>query len=164
MNLYNYCGGNPVIFVDPSGRWQEGDENLSQVAQDIIIAAGEQWLEAYQNGNQADMEAAHAKAEAARASCGAYSVGEVTITTNSYFGDQDGSGSVVGALDAINQAWNTVGKDALINSAKIIFPIEDFKTMGDACEELYQWGNSNPFNSPFEAGYDPTKTPCYFGY
>ena len=34
--LYAYCGNNSVIFVDPSGYWQEGDENLSPEAQVYI--------------------------------------------------------------------------------------------------------------------------------
>ncbi len=67
LNLYGYCGNNPVNTTDPFGHWQEGDEKLSYIAQTIIIAAGEDWLEAYQNGDQAGMDAAHARAETARA-------------------------------------------------------------------------------------------------
>jgi|GEM_PF-3214627 RHS repeat-associated core domain len=79
LNLYTYCNNNPIKYSDPNGNTQEGDENLPQDVQDVINAAGEDWLVAYQNGDQAGMDAAHATAEAARASVGAYSFYGQTI-------------------------------------------------------------------------------------
>ena len=35
--LYAYCGNNPISFIDLTGKWQEGDENLPDWAQDAII-------------------------------------------------------------------------------------------------------------------------------
>ncbi len=39
LNLYTYCSNNPIMYVDPTGHWQQGDENLTDEAQQGIIDA-----------------------------------------------------------------------------------------------------------------------------
>ena len=76
--LYAYCGNNSVIFVDPSGYWQEGDENLSPEAQVYIkyyTQKYNEYDEIYQTTDDeeikeqalADREKMHEKADDIRA-------------------------------------------------------------------------------------------------
>ena len=37
LNLYTYCSNNPVKYWDPTGHWQQGDENLSGAAQNLLV-------------------------------------------------------------------------------------------------------------------------------
>ncbi len=62
MNLYTYCEGDPVNSWDPTGHWQEGDEELPQWAQDAI-ATYTSW---YTTGDSELKEMAHARAELVR--------------------------------------------------------------------------------------------------
>ena len=81
LNWYVYCGGNPVMFVDPLGLWMAGDEKLTQGAQTYTIYYGQQWEAAKAKYDasvaagdisgaeaaQKEMDNLHAKAEDIRA-------------------------------------------------------------------------------------------------
>ena len=46
LNLYAYCQNNPVIYVDPTGHWQQGDEQYTQEVQLKLIALTEAYYNA----------------------------------------------------------------------------------------------------------------------
>ena len=63
LNRYTYCSNEPIKYRDPTGHWQEGDQYLTAAQQGAIAAA----TIAYNNATtQAQKDAAHAAAEAAR--------------------------------------------------------------------------------------------------
>ncbi len=37
LNLYSYCSNSPIVYVDPSGHWQEGDGNYSLTVQTMLL-------------------------------------------------------------------------------------------------------------------------------
>ena len=63
FNWYAYCGGNPVMYVDPLGLWMPGDENLPDWAQTAIRYYTDEWLRNEENGNRVGMDYAHEQAE-----------------------------------------------------------------------------------------------------
>jgi hypothetical protein len=38
LNLYTYCSNNPVMYIDPTGHWQQGDEKLNSEDKAKIVA------------------------------------------------------------------------------------------------------------------------------
>jgi RHS repeat-associated protein len=36
LNLYTYCANNPIMYIDPTGHWKQGDEKLNQDARVAI--------------------------------------------------------------------------------------------------------------------------------
>ncbi|HEY9061990.1 MAG TPA: RHS repeat-associated core domain-containing protein [Pseudobacteroides sp.] len=46
LNLYTYCSNEPLMYTDPTGHWQEGDENLTWEAQWSIESLTLQYKEA----------------------------------------------------------------------------------------------------------------------
>ena len=51
----NNCSNNPLRYTDPTGHWQEGDEDLPFEDQQEIMIATAEWWDAYNAGNQEDM-------------------------------------------------------------------------------------------------------------
>jgi RHS repeat-associated protein len=66
LNLYTYCSNNPLVYTDPTGHWQQGDEKLSTKDQVAILNATIAYNAAYAKGDKAGMDAAHAAAQAIR--------------------------------------------------------------------------------------------------
>nr|WP_275984165.1 RHS repeat-associated core domain-containing protein [Paenibacillus hamazuiensis] len=63
LNRYTYVLNNPLMYKDPTGHWEEGDENLSPQAQDKIM----ELTEAYYNATtDEEREAIHERAESIR--------------------------------------------------------------------------------------------------
>ena len=67
VNWYVYCENNPVMYTDPWGLWESGDEKYPLFIQKAINTYTEEYWEAQSRGDKYGMEAAHAKAESARA-------------------------------------------------------------------------------------------------
>ncbi len=44
LNWYVYCSNNPIKYKDPTGKWEEGDENLPYIAQKIIMLCTEGYI------------------------------------------------------------------------------------------------------------------------
>ncbi len=66
LNLYTYCHNEPIMYIDPTGHWEEGDSKRSAEAQAQILEATNEYYEAQKRGDTDAMDAAHGKAEAAR--------------------------------------------------------------------------------------------------
>lgn len=85
LNLYTYCSNNPLRFIDPSGHWQEGDEDLPSWAYDLIAADTKKWEEAYSRNDAAGMAEAHSHAQAIRQ----YAARANTYNMMQFFGVSD---------------------------------------------------------------------------
>ena len=46
LNLYTYCHNEPLMYLDPTGHWEEGDDNLSRNGQLLTQYYGILWREA----------------------------------------------------------------------------------------------------------------------
>jgi hypothetical protein len=66
LNLYSYCKNNPLIYTDPTGHWEVGDEKLPAAAQAKIIAATDAYFKAQAAGNAQGKKDAQAAANAVR--------------------------------------------------------------------------------------------------
>ncbi len=66
LNHYTYCHNEPIMYTDPTGHWEAGDENLSSEDQQAIIEATDDWNDAKDRGDQAGMDAAHKRAKEIR--------------------------------------------------------------------------------------------------
>jgi len=78
LNLYTYCSNNPLFYKDPTGHWQEGDQNLPQWAQDRI----NQYTSDYNNATTVEgRNQAHENANAIRRlATGGYTQGRIDAT------------------------------------------------------------------------------------
>ena len=65
-NWYVYCSNNPINYKDPTGYWEEGDENLPVWAQAVISYYTTEWITANEKNDSETMAFAHQQAESAR--------------------------------------------------------------------------------------------------
>jgi RHS repeat-associated protein len=66
LNLYSYCSNNPLIYWDPTGHWEVGDEKLPPKAQAQIIKLTDDYFKAQAAGNTTAMQNAQKAAIAIR--------------------------------------------------------------------------------------------------
>lgn len=78
LNLYAYCGNNPVKFTDPNRHDVPGDEKLPGIIQDLISNLGAQWNKAK---TQTEKDKIYNNANALRA------IGKGAETTKVILGD-----------------------------------------------------------------------------
>lgn len=67
LNLYTYCHNEPVMYIDPTGHWEQGDSKRKAAEQAQILEATKEYISAKEKGDKAGMDKAHQKAEDARA-------------------------------------------------------------------------------------------------
>ncbi|MPM36752.1 hypothetical protein SDC9_83354 [bioreactor metagenome] len=129
LNLYTYCSSNPLIYTDPTGHWQQGDEKLSQPQQDLIRAATAEWEAAAAIGNKTAMDAANKAAIAVRngANAALIDLAGASGASNVSFDAKSRTASVT--VNGITQSFKidngTDGTYAVING-HIILNNEDF--------------------------------------
>lgn len=63
LNLYTYCGNNPVKFVDPEGNYKKGDENLPPDVREEIKVFENLWNIAHDFGDRKAMAQAERGAD-----------------------------------------------------------------------------------------------------
>jgi RHS repeat-associated protein len=63
LNLYTYCHNEPIMYWDPSGHWEQGDEDLNEEAKAKIIALTSAYYEA---STKVERDAIHQQADAIR--------------------------------------------------------------------------------------------------
>ena len=86
LNRYTYTHNNPVRYTDPTGYWEEGDEEYDQATQDKIAkATSDYYIAASKNPPDRDaMNAARASANAAREAAKTKSKANITPTGQAY--------------------------------------------------------------------------------
>jgi len=66
LNLYTYCHNEPIMYYDPTGHYEVGDELLSAAAQEDIVRWTNAYYAAEAKGNTAAMARANKNAIAVR--------------------------------------------------------------------------------------------------
>ena len=79
LNLYTYCHNEPIMFIDPTGHWEKGDEKLPPAAQAAIAKLTSDYFKA-KDSEKGDI---HALAQAIRDNPSAYSNSNVSSTSSS---------------------------------------------------------------------------------
>ena len=69
LNLYTYCNNEPIMYWDPTGHWQAGDENLPKWAQDEIKHQTNIYDDAKSQHDLESAKIAHDIADAIRDAC-----------------------------------------------------------------------------------------------
>ncbi len=81
LNLYMYCHNEPIMYWDPSGHWEQGDEDLNDEAKARIIAITNAYYEAT---TAAEREAIHNQAVTIRNDRSSYSPKVTPLTIESH--------------------------------------------------------------------------------
>lgn len=119
LNLYSYVSNKPIKYYDPTGHWQQGDENLSQKEQQQLIDLTNQYFEAE---NQEDRDAIHALANDIRTNSKKTSESR-TILSAAYDKVLEGTGNRVdseGTVYVNKSEWDTVVR---VNDVVSLLPI-----------------------------------------
>ena len=81
LNLYTYCHNEPVMYWDPTGHWEQGDEYLNDNAKAAIIALTNAYYEAT---TDFERNAIHSQAEAVRTNISSYDKKVTPLSLESY--------------------------------------------------------------------------------
>ena len=165
LNLYTYCSNNPIKYLDPTGHWQQGDENLTQKARIEISRLTDLYCSAK---TDAQRQAIHDAANDIRDS----SANKATTTQNSVTGQnannilstttkRDSNGQAYMTASQWNSVSTTKNDDVVvkavdssnitqsaINTVAASKPTQSVnsgssQTGGSVCTQVYESNSSN---------------------
>ena len=167
LNLYTYCHNEPIMYYDPTGHWEVGDEKLSAKAQSQISRWTNEYYAAEKAGNTKAMEEAHKKAEAVRQNAaatasaknvtpeGASKTAAISSSTKS-----DSSGNYITA-DTWVSVGGTISTKITVQTSSSSSSSNSVKPVASGGDSVYSGTPSANVAAMLPAGYKSTATLGY---
>ncbi|MEN6312661.1 MAG: S8 family serine peptidase [Clostridiaceae bacterium] len=131
LNLYTYCHNEPIMYWDPTGHWEQGDEDLNDEAKARIIAITNAYYEAT---TAAEREAIHNQAVSIRNDQSSYrpKVTPLTIEAHDAITNAVNQGVAARGYMTKDEWVNAINSDGITYTTDISYDVSSVDVKKDS--------------------------------